>query len=95
MNGGTWQDHYYLPGVIQCKEFASYIFYQLHGIDYIGPTKDKPGNYEINLSYPNKVGIRGTQAYLNDNTAKLRCPDLSADSRADEGGHSKRKDQGK
>ena len=70
-NGGTWQDHYYLPGVIQCKEFASYIFYQLHGIDYIGPTKDKPGNYEINLSYPNKVGIRGTQAYLNDNTAKL------------------------
>ena len=71
-NNQTWRNHTYLSNVKECKEFASFIFNSLYGVGYIGggSTSDNPKNYLINLSNPNRVGLRDYKINLTANSAR-------------------------
>ena len=71
-NNKTWKNHTYLSDVKECKEFASYIFNQLYGVGYIGggSVSSNAQNYLINLSNPNRVGLRGYKTSLTASSAQ-------------------------
>ena len=68
----TWKNHTYLAGVMECKEFASYIFDQMYGVGYIGSgsVSNNPQNYLINLANPSRVALVSYKTDLSATTAQ-------------------------
>ena len=58
----TWQDHYYSPNGIQCKEFAAFVYNKVYGYSYSDVGSTGSQKYTLNS---NKMVCRASQSNLN------------------------------
>ncbi|MBR1580179.1 MAG: RICIN domain-containing protein [Selenomonadaceae bacterium] len=66
-NNRTWQDHYYSPNGIQCKEFAAYVYHEVYGYSYSDVGSTGTQKYTLNS---NRMVCRASQSSLNSSNVR-------------------------